>query len=73
MGVYQLYLWSTAQQEDLDWITYQVSFLSHKLQIGSVMFCYTHYKKKGLLISQLLLQNVQYANYTMNKLYDPFL
>jgi len=33
MGVYRLYLWSTAQQEDLDWITYQVSFLSHKFAV----------------------------------------
>ena len=33
MGVYRFYLWSTAQQEDLDWITYQVSFLSHKLAL----------------------------------------
>jgi exosortase/archaeosortase family protein len=33
MGAYRFYLWSTAQQEDLDWITYQVSFLSHKLAL----------------------------------------
>ena len=33
MGAYRFYLWSTAQQEDLEWITYQVSFLSHKLAL----------------------------------------
>lgn len=33
MGVYRLYLWTTAQQEDLDWITYQVSSLSHGLAV----------------------------------------
>ena len=33
MAVYRLYLWTTAQQEDLDWITYQVSSLSHGLAV----------------------------------------
>ena len=33
LSVYKLYLWSTAQQEDLDWITYQVSALSHRFAL----------------------------------------
>ena len=32
--IYKTYLWFTEQNEDLDWITYQVSFLSHKFAVA---------------------------------------
>ena len=34
LTVYKFYLWFTEQKEDLDWITYQVSFLSHRFALA---------------------------------------
>lgn len=34
LAIYKGYLWFTEQKEDLDWITYQVSFLSHRFALA---------------------------------------
>ena len=34
LTVYKFYLWFTEQKEDLDWITYQVSYLSHRFALA---------------------------------------